>query len=211
MNDAAHLGDEAEIYALGALDPVERAAVEAHITTCSECAQRVAAAEAVAASLASALPAYEPPARLGNRIANIGRSPWTATPLWTRGLAAAAVLVIALLGWQNFILQGERGRTTVALATIVNSHFLHVMMTKGTPAAPNAKILYARDGAWLYVVVDRPAPGVHVLLGDAPGSDAGLLRSSGSVSTLFVPNAGRPNSVTLRDANGVVERAKLIY
>jgi hypothetical protein len=212
MNDE-HIGDDAELYALGALDPVERSVVERHVAQCVPCAARVAQAESVAATLATALPSYEPPARLEARITGEGETTqrvWRPSP-WYAFAAAAAVLA-GFLGFQDVQLQSERARSTVALTTIVHSHFLHVTMSKASPAAPSAKILYARDGAWLYVVVDRPASGTRVILG-AHGAqrDAGELHAAGGVSTLFVPDAGRPDSVVLHDGAQTTEQARLVY
>jgi hypothetical protein len=213
MNAAEHLGDDAELYALGALDPVERAALEAHVRACSECAARVAEAETVAAALATTLPVYEPPARLEERL--LGRSMPSHTrryASWLTAVAAVAAVLIGVLGWQNATLRTERAQTTVALATIVHSHFLHVSMTKASSASPGAKVLYGRDGSWLYVVADRPEAGVRVVLTrQGVPRDVGALQTTGGVSTLFVPEANRPDSVVLRDAEGIVGSATLAY
>jgi len=67
MDDEAHqrISDLLEAYALGALEPRERAAVEAHLETCPECRRAAAelgeAAHNLPAALAAASPLAPPP------------------------------------------------------------------------------------------------------------------------------------------------------
>ncbi len=149
-----HLDENAELYALGDLEPDERAAVEQHIATCATCAQRVADAEGVVAALASTLPSVAPAARH----VRLRSSPWLIAT------AAVVALGFAILGWEESSLRYERANTTVALQTIVHSHFLHIMMDATSSASPNVKVLYARDGAWIYVVADAERSDLRVIL-----------------------------------------------
>jgi anti-sigma factor RsiW len=211
--NGVHLGDDAELYALGALEPAEQAAVEAHLAECEDCSVRVGQAEEVAAALAAALPQYEPPARLGARLS--GRY-GSAAPL--RGgtiyaaFALAAAIVAGFFGWQNLSFRSQQAQQTLAFTTMVNSHFLHVPMQRSNPAAPNAKVLYARDGAWVYVLADKPVNGLHVvLLRNGVQRDAGTLAVAGGAASLFVPDAGRPDEVMLTDAAGPKSAATLAY
>jgi hypothetical protein len=209
----AHLGDDAELYALGALEPVERAAAEAHIAGCEGCAAQVARAEAVGAALAAALPLYEPPAGLESRL--LGRRPGNAkartVSAWL-AVAAAAAALVGVLGWQDASLKAGQAREAAAFQTLVHSHFLHAPFTKLQPSAPDAKVLFARDGAWLYILVDRAAPGMRaVLRRHGADRDAGELHVDGSASSLFVSGAGRPDAVVLRDASGPQASAALAY
>jgi hypothetical protein len=85
-------------------------------------------------------------------------------------------------------------------------------MDATSSAAPNVKILYARDGAWLYIVADAERSDLHVMLTrDGVTRDAGTLNGSGGVSTLLVQNARRPTSVALRDTNGITNTVTLVY
>ncbi|MBV9102127.1 MAG: zf-HC2 domain-containing protein [Candidatus Eremiobacteraeota bacterium] len=209
----SHVGDDAELYVIGALEPAERAEFEAHLEGCTDCAKRVADASQVATALAMSLPAYEPPHRLGRRLAQADGAqvtPRRRFSLWAV-VAATAVAFAGVLGWQDAALYQERARTTVALATIVHSHFRHVTMTSSS-AGPAAKVLYARDGAWVYIVVDRPVAGVRaVLWRGATARDAGALQPSGGVSTLFVSDANRPERIVLHEPLGVTASATLTY
>jgi putative zinc finger protein len=207
--DGVHIGDDAELYALGALEPEERSAVEAHVATCAECAARVARAEAVAAQLATALPAYEPPPHLRARIT--GAAP-NAMPLLRRIALAAAVVAFGFLALHDANLMRDRAATSASLATIVHSHFNHASMVGSRLGAPAAKVLYARDGAWVYVIVDHAVPGAHVFFGNGLTlRDMGTLRPSSGLATLFAQPAGRPDSVILRDAEGTLATVALKY
>jgi hypothetical protein len=195
-----HLDENAELYALGELDPAERAEIEAHLATCTACVERVAEAASVVAAMASALPA---------RDTRSARRP--SSPLW---LAAAAVIAIGfgILGWAEVMLRYQTASTAIALQTLVNNHFLHVQMTGTSATAPNAKVMYGRDGSWIYVIVDAPQSRLHVVLTRAgERRDVGELEAAGHVSALLVENAGHPRLVELRDITGVTNAATLIY
>lgn len=204
-----HLDEDAELFALGALEPDERGAAEQHIATCDDCAARVAAAEEVVAALAGTLPAYEP--GLGDAGAAKRLS---ATALRWVGVAAVFAFAIAgALGWYGESMRAQRAQQDVALTALVHGHFNHVTLTKVDPDAPNAKLLFARNGSWMYLVVDRPVAGLR-LVGTTPGQPdrlLGVTRSDGKLATLFVPQAGRFGGVGLADDSGVRARATLSY
>src|ERR1700731_3500124 len=64
-----------EAYALGALDPPERAALEAHLATgCAECAKAVAEARWLVSQLAHLAPEAAPPDMLKGRLMQAVRS-----------------------------------------------------------------------------------------------------------------------------------------
>jgi anti-sigma factor RsiW len=212
----AHLGDDAELYALGVLDAAERAAAEEHLAACDDCRARVVAAESVVAALASTLPAYEPAAQ--NPFAPKRVVPLRprvrfsfAAPRWATALAAALVLGVGFLGWQDVSLNQQRTSSDTALTAIVHGHFDHVTLTKARPSSPSAKVLYARDHSWLYALVDRPARGTHLIAEDATGArrDLGAFDARGAVATLFVRDPGPVSAVEIRDDAGVEGSAAL--
>jgi anti-sigma-K factor RskA len=98
MSDATHdlLREQVALYAIGALAGAERAAVEAHLTTCAECAAELARSLPVGAALAQIVPQHDPPAALRSAIlADARRTAPSArsSPSWVPWLAAAAMLV----------------------------------------------------------------------------------------------------------------------
>ncbi len=83
-------------YVDDTLPATERAAVDAHLTTCAECRELVAGLRSVVAA-ASTLKPVEPPRAAWARIERTIRSEntGTRTPRWWPWLAAAAVLLLA--------------------------------------------------------------------------------------------------------------------
>ena len=107
-------------YALGALDPEERARFETHLADCAVCRADVRSLKEVAVLLAESAPVATPPPALRERVLReasrvrpigarrTGRAPW---------LAAAACLVLALgLGYAYLRERAERERTVQSLA-----------------------------------------------------------------------------------------------
>jgi anti-sigma-K factor RskA len=210
-----HIGDDAECYALGLLDAARRAEIDAHVASCDSCLRLIGGAEETAAALASVLPGAKPSVRLagtfgpGRRRAPVERYGWIA------GLAVAATFIVALgTSWnQTGVLRGALQADQLAVATLVHSHFLHVTMTAAPAAGPlAAKVVYARDGTWLYVLVDHPSGPIDVeaKIGGKSWS-AGRATSNGGTATLFVRPPGRPESVELTQDGAPVASAKLVY
>jgi hypothetical protein len=180
------------------------------------CTRALGAAELVAAALDDRfVERREPPERLGARIAAAARAP----ALRRRGapaIAAALILAVGLAGGafveRSFQVARDAGDGAV-LATIASSHFEHVSFTANAPAAPVAKAIYARDGSWLFVVVDSASCGCRVVA-RAAGSDRDLgpPQVRGGTATLFVRGVPRPSSLALDDASGrALATATLVY
>jgi hypothetical protein len=254
-----HVGENAELGALGLLDAAQRADLELHVASCPECLRKVGAAEEAAAHLASVLPRAEPSAALGERLRRsvaevdatrvvlpgepvgigLGREALGIGPagggrvqrtagrlaaertrsgrLAARAYLAAALIVALLVGLSYSLLTGAEREATLrgdelALAEVLHSHFNHVTMTGTADLAPTAKILYAKDGSWLYVLVEGQAGRLHVVTGGR-GSlrDLGTTLQRGALATLFVRNAGKPEQVMLRDGPATVATATLTY
>jgi anti-sigma-K factor RskA len=105
--NAAHdeLKHDAAAYALGSLEPAERAAFEVHLATCAECTADVKQLRLSAGALARAVPQVSPPPSLRAKVlGQVTASPGALTPAPaavvrdTRGLPAwlqiAALLVV---------------------------------------------------------------------------------------------------------------------
>ncbi len=222
-----HIGDLAELYALGALEPQECAQVEAHAARCTDCSRALGAAAATVGALdGTFVPQLEPPARLGARIAASAKAleplapPGAAarTALPRNFLATAAALLLAAgLGGGALIERSadmrQAARESAILATVAGSHFNHVAFTPRDPSAPVAKVLYARDGTWFYVLVDSATCACRVIArSDASERDLGPLEVRGSTATLFVRDIPRPARLELIDASGrILSGAALAY
>jgi hypothetical protein len=210
-----HLGEDAELYPLGILDDDAARNVELHIALCSACAQRVAEAQAVAASLAAALPLATPSPALERRLRESTRSRSSAKPratLFPFALAAAFALAFLGLGWQALVLRDRLQGDDVALVTMVHSHFNHVSMAPESANPVAAKILYARDGSWIYIIADKPGGTLHAIgHAVAATTDLGLLTSTGQTATLLVHPRERIVSITLQRAGTDVASARLAY
>ena len=84
-------------------------------------------------------------------------------------LAAAIALIFLGLGWQTLVLQQRLKADDVALVTMVHSHFNHVSMAPESANPVAAKILYARDGSWMYIIADKPGGSLHAIARNGDG------------------------------------------
>jgi hypothetical protein len=129
-------------------------------------------------------------------------------------LAVAAVFALAFLalGWKALALRGELAADDLALVTVVHSHFNHVSMTPQSANPVAAKVLYARDGSWLYVIADEPGGTLHALARTAAGTiDLGVLAASGQTAGLLVRPPARVESLVLQREGTTVASATLVY
>lgn len=200
-----HVAESAELYALGALDLQEQARVEAHVRECEQCRAALGDAEYVVAALAESLAAVEPPPL---------RKPAPRLPsFWLGALAgAAAVAAFLLPGWLTFSRNAQQN--DLALSSVVQSHFNHVAFAPVRPGAPAGKVLFARSGGWLYVIVHHPAAGLTVRLEPrfSAARDAGALVAGGENATLFVPYPQRlPVDVVLTERGVPLARAAVVF
>jgi anti-sigma factor RsiW len=208
-----HLDDDAELYALGLLDADRGAGIEAHLAACGECRTRVVAAEEAAAALAGALPPAPEPAFAGApaavehaaRVAAAARA-WSA-------LAVAAALVFAAAAViEGFVAHAASARLAMnddALIALAGAHFNHVTLTGERGVV--AKALYARDGAWCYVVARGAPRNAHVVLrSGAATRDAGPLEG-GDPATAFVRAPGRVGEIDVVADGRTVARAAPAY
>lgn len=194
----AHIGESAELYALGALGDDERSQVDAHVLQCDACAVRLGEAERTVAVM-----------ELG------GAAAMTRVRAWRfPGAVAAAAFALGLLpsAWfwsaQQRAIAYDADRQS-AVAAIVSSHFSHAPFQPLVANAPKAKLLYARNGRWIYAVAQSGKP--LLLKGQAEGRTVplGTLRVSGDSAELFVRDAGSARSFVLNDGQRDVERVTL--
>jgi anti-sigma factor RsiW len=222
-----HIGESAELYALGALEPAERDAIDAHVATCSSCLRALGDAERTVAALVDEfVEPVDPPASLGARIAASARAVAPAPVARARVIPfpqaraawlAAAIVVAAGSAGGALVEHAADVRAAASqsavLATLANSHFLHVSLSARRADAPVSKAIYARDGAWVYVIVDRASCACRVVARTTAGPiDLGAPETRGTTATLFTRAIARPTSVALVDAAGqILSDATLSY
>jgi anti-sigma factor RsiW len=204
MMRSEHIGDAAELYALGQLDRAERAAVDQHLTHCDDCLRRVGEAEETALALEQCFIPLPAPPELGRRM-RFGRV--RAFPI---AAALAAAFLIGLLPSVPLMLQrASQSQRDVAMVAMLNSHFNHSQFS-GAASAPLAKVIYDRAHTWLYIVVD----GAHRYDVYAHNGTAEMLlgttQPNGSTSELFVKAPPALDGAELHDGASIVERAKVL-
>lgn len=216
------LKHDAAAYVLDSLEPDERAAFEAHLAGCSDCAGEVRSLLAVTGALARSIPQRTPRPELRERvlrsIPNLihdkpSRVPGRTVLKW---LPVAAALALALgLGVYALVLQSRLAEARSALAVLVAPDVARIDLS-GQPVAPlaRARALWSRNRGMIFSVSNLPAAPegrvyqVWVVTANAPVS-AGLLTpdASGSGSAYFetAPDIPPPVAVavTLEPAGGV--------
>jgi len=210
-----HLGDDAELYALGLAGTDRVDEIEAHLAQCTECRERVVAAESVAASLSSALPAVPAGTPAASTTPSASEVPARPFPRrgWFAPLATAAALLFAVTtaieGSAANTASTQIAATNTALLAIAASHFGHTTLT--TSSGVIAKAIYARDGAWCYVVADHAPPGAHVVAHrGGVARDLGAL-ANGAPATLFVRGAGKVDRVEIVAGDQIVAHGVPVY
>jgi hypothetical protein len=169
------------------------------------------------------VPQIAPSERLRSRLLASALAAATAPvgrrPQWTlQRLVMAASLIFGIVAGSGGLFEWtemarQTARDSSVLASIASSHFRHVRFIARTKNGPTAKVLYASDGSWLYVVIDGSSCICHVFARSAGARrDFGLPEARGVTSTLFTRAAGRTTVVALVDPAGtVIADAKLDY
>lgn len=208
MRDGEHVGEDAELYALGTLGEVEHARVERHVRTCDECAARVGEAEAVVLALIQ--PQAANVAALSSRAPTFaGRTRWIG--------GAAAAIVVGFFAWGLTSLHDRSAHETevaqtAAISAMLSGHFAHAAFVARVAGAPAAKVIYAREGGWIYVLA---APGTSALsiavTRAARQQQVGTLPIASEVRARFISVPGRVDSVELLDRGVTIATARVVY
>lgn len=190
-----------ELYALGSLEPEERAQVEEHIAACESCRARFVDAVTVVAAMT------------GTQSEGGVEEERAADPRVARFAALAAVFALLFAGALAYaVFERSRGAAQNApLAAIVSSHFLHAQFQSATARAPAAKVLYARDGSWMYVIVNAAESYEVTAVRDGQPAALASTTPAGTESTVFIRTARRYSAVELRRNGTLVARAPLVY
>ncbi len=199
MPSDAHVGENAELYAVGALNENERAAVDAHVAHCAECLRRVGEAEETVLALERAVAVAAAPSREPSPVVvPLARR---GVPAWWIPAAAAAALILGLLFGRV-----QPPAPNPATLAMIHSHFAHAQFAGTGPAA---KAIYARDRSWYYVIVSGASRfGVYgVAAGHA--TYLGDTRRSGGATELFARVKQRFDRLDLRDGARTIESAAI--
>lgn len=195
MEADAHIGEAAELYAVGALTEEERSMVDAHAAHCAACLRRLGEAEETVLALERRFvtaPAQRPPRKVVSL-------PRRGVPGWLLPLAAAAAFVIGLFAAGTF---PRRESPTLAM---IGSHFSHAQFAGA--AAPPAKVIYARDRSWYYVIVAGRHRFTVYGLRNGQGVALGTTQPAQQTSELFVRPRARFDRLELRERNAVIATA----
>ena len=215
MSSGEHIGELAELYAVGALDDVERRTVERHVAACAACTQLLARAEDDVAAMEAARAQHRAPDQLSRRVRAMVQRP--ATTRWPALIPAiAAALVLGLLP-SAYLWQENRSMhaVMVADADAMNRLASEEHRTAAFSEMSNgsaASVMYGPDGSW-YVVLIRGAS--HALsvawMHDGERTMLGTAVPIGSVAMLYLPKSHRMDQLALVDGERVVAQAQLAY
>jgi anti-sigma-K factor RskA len=202
-------------YALDALDDVERAGVERHLRTCTECAAEVAELREVGSWLAERV-AVPPPPELKNRVLAMAHETRQVSPpspvhlprVGPRRLLAAAAAVVVLAGgvglgtaaWQNH----EAAQQARIEATRITDVLTDPARTESAAeiAGGGQATVVAADGSAVFAARDLPPaePGkayqLWVVGGDRIRS-AGLLDVEDGTARAWVTGVGPGSSLAV--------------
>ncbi|HET7814540.1 MAG TPA: zf-HC2 domain-containing protein [Candidatus Baltobacteraceae bacterium] len=199
-----HIGEDAELYALGALDPGEARAVDEHVRTCDACAARLGEAEA---AVSAAIVPAEPSLSLDRRMRTALRAPLP----WARiaPLLAASFVLGLLPFFAALPARHDTSQHDLAVAALVNSHFAHVPFAALSPDAPKAKLLYGRGvQSWRFIVAQTGRAYRVRGIVDGRETDFGTLQVNGASAELFVPQT-RARVFELYDGSREVSRSEI--
>ena len=205
-----HIDDSAGLYALGALDDVERKRVDAHVATCAPCARRLAEAERTVTHAIEADPQYEPSPALGARLAASldaahpkGRTA-TVPRAWFAIAAAFAIVALQV----GFLTRGSMtpgGDAQFASATF--------KMMQRQPVAMSAHVTYAKSGDFYAVMVKHPMRALHVAYVHPDGTmeTIGKVETHGDTGVAIMPIDHKMLELALVDGTTVVAEADLAF
>ncbi|HEY6326480.1 MAG TPA: zf-HC2 domain-containing protein [Candidatus Cybelea sp.] len=195
MDREFHIDDSAELYAVGALDERERAEVDAHVAECPECLRRLGEAEETVLALERV------------NIAEPADRSVSVMPIRPRGFAAWWLAVAAAAAFiLGFVVPHGTPRSGDATLAMIGSHFSHAQFTGKGPAA---KVIYARDRSWYYVIVAGGGRYEVYGIGNGRDVDLGSTQPQGATSELFARVATPFGRIELRANGAAIETAAI--
>lgn len=208
FDQADHIGELAELYALGDLSVAERERVDRHARECLQCAQRLGEAEATLLRLIErdAAEATVTPLR-PSRFGSVGRS-------WATFAAIAAAFLIGLMPWGMQTLH-EKGSTMEAnrqaMSAMLAGHFVHAPLLPLVADAPAGKVIYAREGGWIYVIVAAGSAPLDIdVVSAGTRTRVASLEASSQTRAAFIRTSGAIQSVELLQGSAPIAQAKIV-
>jgi hypothetical protein len=208
FDQADHVGELAELYALGDLSVAERERVTSHARECPQCAQRLGEAEATVLHLIERDAAADASVTPLRRV-RFGSSNWAAIA------AIAAAFLLGLLPWGVQTLR-ERGSTSeanqLAMSAMLAGHFLHAPLVPLAANAPAGKVIYAREGGWIYVIVAAGLAPLDVdTVSGGTRTRVASLAASAQTRAAFVRTSGAIQSVELLQGGTPIAQARIVF
>ena len=205
--------EDAALYALGALDPDARTAMDRHAAACGRCSRLLGSAEDDVARMVAAERRHQPPAALLR--AALLRLPAhrNRLPAWT-AVAAALLLAVAPSAYfwqQNRALHEAMAARSEAMSRVAGSGVRDAVFS-GMPGGASARVMYAPDGSWYVVLVRGASKALDVAwMHDGQRTVLGTAQSDGDVAMLYLPKSHRMDQLALVDGPRVVAEAQLAY
>jgi hypothetical protein len=201
---SAHIEEYAELYALGALDEAERARIDAHALQCDPCARALASGESTVAAL---IEEREPSRMLDRRLMRA----FATRPQWhVWAVVAAAAFAIGLIP-SLWLARPPVPAHSQAIVAMTGSHFAHAQFGALTPSAPKAKVIYARTGAWWYVIVLSNRAYTVAAQEGSRTVRLGAVQTSGNAGELFIEHPPAARTLLLLEGSAPVARVTLPY
>jgi hypothetical protein len=149
-----------------------------------------------------------PPQTL-ERGAHVSRQP-SKISAWVAIVAAA--FVVGLFPWTLLMTHraGAAASSQPAIDALLADGFAQAPLAAQRPDAPAAKVLYARDGGWLYVLVAAGQTPLDVAAtSGGKSANVATIAASGSARAAFVTLSGRADAVSLLDHGVPIATARL--
>ncbi|MGR4063939.1 MAG: hypothetical protein ACLQPV_00650 [Vulcanimicrobiaceae bacterium] len=202
-----HIGDDAALYALGALDEPQREACDLHASACAACAALLgrACGDVTAMVEADGVAAVRP---------RTFARPSPARAVFWPALAAAVVLALlpaSILYRQNAAVNAQLAQEDSMIARLASND--HRTAEFGPmPAGHSARVMYGPTGSWYVVMVKGADKALQIAwMHDGKRTMLGTTRSLGDVAMLYLPQSHRMEKLALMDGNEVVAEANLAY
>ncbi|MBV8154968.1 MAG: hypothetical protein JO029_15830 [Candidatus Eremiobacteraeota bacterium] len=214
MSSGEHIGELAELYAIGALGESERRDVERHVAGCTACGQRLGEAEDDVAAMEAARLQHDPPEQLQRRVRAMLHRP---AGQWSRyAPAVAAALILGLLPsaffWeQNRTMHAAMEADSAAIGRVASTPHRSVAFSQMSDGSA-ASVMYGPDGSWYVVLVRGASRALSVAwMHDGQRTMLGTATPHGDVAMLYLPKSHRMNQLALMDGDRVVAQAQLAY